>query len=231
MTQLAWIVGGLPADAGPPITRGSAQAAAQAELAKRAYHRNDPSWVSRIFGWVVHRLAKGLNAISDHAPGHGLGLAALCVVAVIVIVVVAARLGRPRRTRWSDAPLLGGTVLRAADHRTRAERYHREGRSAEAVREWLRAISRELEERGVLDPKPGRTADELCAEAGSHLPAIAPDLRRATGVFDAIWYGGRPAGPDDEALLRALDRSVAGSHRPLLVGSASGHADTWTPVP
>ena len=87
---------------------------------------------------------------------------------------------------------------------------------AEAIRERLRAIARELEHRGVLDPRPGRTADELCGEAGLRLPVLAGDLRAATSIFDEVWYGGRTATADDEAQLRALDERLAGSHRNLV---------------
>ncbi len=87
---------------------------------------------------------------------------------------------------------------------------------AEAIRERLRAIARELEQRGVLDPRPGRTAAELSREAGAQLPALAEDLRNAASIFDRVWYGGRTATAADEELLRRLDSRVAGSHRGLL---------------
>ena len=83
--------------------------------------------------------------------------------------------------------------LDAAEHRRRADGFAGEGRFAEAVRERMRAIVRELETRGVLEPRPGRTADEVAREAGALVPAVAPDLRTAATVFDEVWYGGRPA--------------------------------------
>ena len=58
------------------------------------------------------------------------------------------------------------------------------------------------------------------------LPAVASELRRATATFDAIWYGGRPAGPDDEQLLRALAQRVAGPHRVLVSAGAPVSAGT-----
>jgi hypothetical protein len=84
----------------------------------------------------------------------------------------------------------------------------REGQFAEAVREWMRAIVRELETRGVLEPRPGRTADEVAREAGAAVPAVAADLRTAATVFDEVWYGGRPATAQAEAVLRQADRRV-----------------------
>ena len=90
------------------------------------------------------------------------------------------------------------------------------GQLAPAVREWLRAAVQTIEDRGVLDPRPGRTADELCGEAGLRLPVLAADLRAATATFDEVWYGGRTATADDEAQLRAVDKRLAGSHRNLV---------------
>ena len=40
-----------------PVTRAAAQAAARAELSKRAYHRNDPSLIDRGLAWLL----KGLS--------------------------------------------------------------------------------------------------------------------------------------------------------------------------
>ena len=99
-----------------------------------------------------------------------------------------------------------------------AAQFASNGLWAEAIRERLRAIARELEHRGVLDPRRGRTADELSREAAAQLPALADDLHHATSIFDEVWYGKRTASAADEELLRRLDARVAGSHRGL-VGS------------
>ena len=72
----------------------------------------------------------------------------------------------------------------------------------------MRAIVRELETRGVLEPRPGRTADEVAREAGAAVPAVAADLRTAATVFDEVWYGGRPATAQADALLRQADQRV-----------------------
>jgi Domain of unknown function (DUF4129) len=61
----------------------------------------------------------------------------------------------------------------------------------------------------LLDPGPGRTADEAAAAAGAAVPSCAASLRQAAQVFDEIWYGGRAATRDHDDLLRALDAQVA----------------------
>jgi len=200
-----------------PVTRGSAQQAARAELAKRAYHRNDPSLVDRGLEWLLKRLQKVLDASTRHAPGHGLGLFLIIVILAAVVALIVVRVGTLRRTaRVSDQPIFGIGETTAEEHRRAAAKFAADGLWAEAIRERLRAIVRELEQRGLLDPRPGRTAAELSREAGTQLPALADDLRTATSIFDEVWYGGRIATAADEELLRRLDARVAGSHRGLV---------------
>jgi uncharacterized membrane protein len=213
-----WLAAGPPDP--NPVTRSGAQAAARAELAKRGYHRNDPSLIDRALKWFFKRLQKLLDASTRHAPGHGLGLFLIVVILAAVVVLIVVRVGGLRRTaRAGRQAIFGIGETTADDHRRAAAQFASDGLWAAAIRERLRAIARELEQRGVLDPRPGRTAAELSREAGVQLPALADDLRTATSVFDEIWYGGRTATAADEELLRRLDARVAGSHRGL-VGSA-----------
>jgi Domain of unknown function (DUF4129) len=210
------------ATAGPPnpVTRDGAQAAARAELAKRGYHRNDPSLIDRGLEWLLKRLGKLLDAGTRHAPGHALGLVLVIAILAAVVVLIVVRVGGLKRTaHGADQAIFGSGETTADDHRKAAAQFAADGLWAEAIRERLRAIARELEHRGVLDPRPGRTAAELSREAGVQFPALADDLRNATSIFDEVWYGGRAASPADEELLRRLDARVAGSHRDL-VGSA-----------
>jgi hypothetical protein len=68
-----------------------------------------------------------------------------------------------------------------------------------------------MEERGVLESRPGRTADEAAAEGGAALPECAAGLRSAAQVFDDVWYGGRPATPAHDQALRELDDALRSS--------------------
>jgi hypothetical protein len=97
----------------------------------------------------------------------------------------------------------------AADHRREAERYAAAGAYAEAVRERLRAVVRDLEDRGLLDARPGRTADEAAHDAGHVLPTVSADLRRAARTFDDVWYGGQVADASTYSALVAVDDAVA----------------------
>jgi hypothetical protein len=104
-----------------------------------------------------------------------------------------------------------GRTLSAEEHRALAEEAAAAARWDDAVRERLRAIVRELEARGVLEPRPGRTAGEVARDGSAAVPAIAEPLRRATGTFDEIWYGGRPADASSYAVLVAADQAVTGA--------------------
>ncbi len=87
------------------------------------------------------------------------------------------------------------------------------GRYAEAVRERLRAIVRELIEREVIPYFPGWTVTELAAAATRIQPPLGPPLGRAGEVFAGIWYGLQPATVDDDAVMReqaaAVTRTLA----------------------
>ena len=214
MQLLTWIAAGGASD---PVTRDGAQTAARDEVAKRAYHRHDPSLATRALRWLWNKLGHLLEAGTRHSPGHAVG--ALLVVAIVaaVIVLILARVGALRRTPRADEAIFGTAETTADDHRKLARQFAASAQWAEAIREHLRAIARELEQRGVLDPRPGRTAAELCREASRELPALARDLSTATSTFESVWYGGRTATADDERLLRDLDDAIAGSHRSLAV--------------
>lgn len=129
--------------------------------------------------------------------------------------MVAARL--PRRTSTGPADLFDDALRSAADHRTAADAHAAAGRWTEAVQERMRAVVRSLEERTLLDPRPGRTADEASAEAAASLPDHAEALRAAARAFDDVTYGGRPADADMYARLRTLDLTLTRT-KPLLTG-------------
>ncbi|HYT09902.1 MAG TPA: DUF4129 domain-containing protein [Mycobacteriales bacterium] len=209
-----------------PVGRDEARRAAERELSKGMYHRNDPSPIERAIAAALEWLDKQLSRTADATPGGGLGLLVLVLAIVGVLVFVAWRIGPVRRSaRGGRAKVELSGPLDADEHRRRAEAFAAEGRYAEAVRERMRAIVRELEARGVLEPRPGRTADEVAHNGGGAVPAVAPDLRAAAGVFDEVWYGGRTATAEADAVLRQADQrvrrtqlAVTGTGRPAADG-------------
>ena len=195
--------------AAAPVGRDEARQAAERELSKGVYAQDKPGPVERAVEAALEWLDQLLSRAASATPGGALGLLVLIVLVVGLAVLVGWQIGPVRRGARPGAPVveLSGP-LDAAEHRRRADGYAREGQFAEAVRERMRAIVRELETRGVLEPRPGRTADEVAREAGAAVPAVAPDLRTAAVVFDEVWYGGRRATAQADAVLRQADQRV-----------------------
>ncbi|WP_436760366.1 DUF4129 domain-containing protein [Streptosporangium sp. V21-05] len=163
---------------------------------------------------LVDRLWRNVNQfVGDLLDQESLGavgsVAARAVLLVIVIAIVVSLLLIARRTARGGASRAGGIFgdrrLTAAEHREAAERLAAESRWAEAVRERLRAVARDLEDRVIIDYTPGRTAGELAAEAGRALPALAGELTSAARVFDDVTYGEVPGTPEAYGIMRDLD--------------------------
>lgn len=197
------------------LTRESARDAAREELSRPQYDDAQPPLLVRLAGRAVRELLELVGNAAAAVPGGRVGLLVLLVLLAGFVALVLSRL-RPAAARRAPAPLFeGSSVLSAAEHRALAENAAAQGRLAEAVRERLRAVVRDLETRGVLDPRPGRTAGEVARDAGVLVPAVADDLRRAAHVFDEIWYGGRTADSSSYALLVAVDERVSATRMVL----------------
>lgn len=102
-----------------------------------------------------------------------------------------------------------------------ADRLAAQGRFAEAVRERLRGIVRELVDHHVVENSPGWTVTELAAAAGAAWPPVGAPLSTACRTFSDIWYGQRPATAEHDGQMRgyaeqvraALASTIAGVHR------------------
>ncbi|MEU0949738.1 DUF4129 domain-containing protein [Streptomyces canus] len=211
----------------PPLTipRDPAREAARRELSKRMYHENDPSWFQRALNAFWDWVGKLFDAASSATPGGALGL--VVVIAAIVLVVGALwwRLGTPHRGPVSSAALFDDRPRSAADHRAAAEAHAVQGHWNQAVQERMRAIVRSLEERALLDVRPGRTADEAAAEAGRALPSHTDRLGSAARAFDDVTYGGRAATEQSYDRIAELDRDLERT-KPVLANSTSGTKST-----
>ena len=197
--------------AGLDLGRDAAREAAREELRRQEYSDARPELLLRAVGRVLREVGGLLDRAAGAVPGGRLGLLALLVLLGLFVAVVATRVG-PLARRSDDAALFqGSAVLTAAQHRVLAESAARAGRYADAVRERLRAVTRDLESRGALDARPGRTAGEVARDGGAAVPAVAEELRRAAGRFDEVWHGGRAADASSYAVLVALDEHVAAS--------------------
>lgn len=193
-----------------PLSRAAARELARRELHKRAYEQAKPSLVVRLLGRAISALRDLFARASAHVPGGRSALVIALVVLVGLVVLVVLRLQPSTFGRKAPRVLFtSGQALSAAEHRRLAEEHASRGEWAEAVRERLRAVVRDLEARGVLDPRPARTADEVAREAGGVVSSLADPLFRAATTFDEIWYGGRSADAQSYQVLVDVDRVVA----------------------
>jgi hypothetical protein len=193
-----------PAGGTPLVSRRAGQTLARTELSKAIYHRHE-SLAQRLLD-AINRLLNDLYTAGQSFPGGWWSVVALAALTALAVALVLARLGplaRAHREAGQAAP--GGRPLSAADHRQRAATLASAGDYAAAILEAVRGIARQLEERGVLSPRLGRTADEIAAEAGLVLPAEADALQDAARLFDDICYGERPGTAGGYALVRSLD--------------------------
>ena len=211
----------------PPVTipRDPAREAARRELSKRMYHENDPSWFQRALNAFWDWVDKLFSAASSATPGGALGLVVVIAAVLLVVGALWWRLGTPRRGPVSSAALFDDRPRSAADHRAAAEAHAAQGHWNQAVQERMRAIVRSLEERALLDVRPGRTADEAAAEAGRALPSHADRLRSAARDFDDVTYGGRTATEQSYHRIAELDRDLERT-KPLLANNTSSTSST-----
>ena len=157
------------------IDRDAAHDAAQNELAKPIYPRASP--IDQIGDWINDLLYR-ITAAGSTVPGGWFTLSVLAIL-LVAAVVVAVRIARRtmRTARGTDPALFGAEELTAARHRSIAEQFAAQGDWSAAIRHRVRALARHLEETGVLNAVPGRTATELARDAAAEagFPGFAPD--------------------------------------------------------
>jgi Domain of unknown function (DUF4129) len=199
----------LPLSVPVDVGRQEAADAARSELAKNVYAQDRPSLTQRILTWVADQIARALDALASNTPGRWVGLVVIALVVVGVIALVRWRSGPMRRTASAEVPMFVGRLRSAAEYRSAADAAAARADWDEAVRQRFRAVVRSLEERDVLEPRPGRTADEAAAQAARAIPACAVELRAAARSFDDVAYGARTRDQAADEALRALDSQLA----------------------
>ncbi|MFJ6700826.1 DUF4129 domain-containing protein [Streptomyces sp. NPDC091272] len=217
----------LQTDDDPPvdIPRLPAREAAERELSHPRYHENDPNLLQRALDRFWDWVGDLFDAASGATPGGTLGLVVIAVVVVLLVLGLWWRLGTPGRAAVSAAPLFDDGPRSAAEHRAAADTHASARDWNPAVQERMRAIVRSLEERALLDPHPGRTADEAAADAGRSLPGHAERLHGAARTFDDVTYGDRTADESAYLRLRELDLELDRTKPALSGASPSGAAE------
>lgn len=207
--------------------RGTARQWALEELTDQAYAQAQPNLLQQAITWVFEQLGRLLEAPGGASPGLGLVVGLVLVLALVALaMLVAGPVRRRSRTRRRGAGgVFGATTMTAAQHRSAAEQAAAAGHWAAAVQERFRATARSLEERVVLDARPGRTADEVAVEAGAVMPGTAAPLARAARAFEDVTYGERPGDEAGYAATVEADEAVRRS-RPAALGAPVTGAGT-----
>jgi hypothetical protein len=178
------------------------------ELQRPEYAERE-SLLSRLISWVLDWLSRiDWPDTSMSGPQLGATIAVIAAVVLLIAWLVAGpvQLGRDRAR---SAEVLDSDDARtAAQMRAAADAAASAGDWQTASVERFRAVVRSMEERVIIEPRPGRTAQEAAADAGRRLPVQAAGLRSGADLFDGVEYGDRVATAADDTDLRALDAEV-----------------------
>ncbi|MDQ0866017.1 DUF4129 domain-containing protein [Arthrobacter globiformis] len=194
----------------PPVQpdRDEARRWAAEELSKREYREAAPNWLETLW----QQFLDWLQSVTDgQSPADGPPVAPFIGLGIAILIGVAIILARPRLNARRRAPkeiFDAGTAATAADYRGRAEAAAARGDWAAAVVEQFRALVSSAEDRAVLDPRPGRTADEAAGQLTRAFPAASDKLDAASRIFDAVRYGSGSALPADYAAMVELDSAL-----------------------
>jgi hypothetical protein len=204
------VIGQAPAG----VTRSQGQRLARDELSRVIYHPGTP--LADRIGHAIHDvLSRFYGTMNRVTPGGWWAFVVLVLGVVLVIGVIGVVNGPVRRSHRRSPGLVGsGPPLSARALRERAAALAAGGDFTAATVECMRAIVAALEERAVITPDAGRTADEFAALAGQALPAQADALGRAARLFDDVWYGEQPGTREGYEQLSALADAIA-SARPV----------------
>lgn len=195
----------------PPVQpdREEARRWAAEELAKREYREAAPGWLETLW----RQFLDWLQSVTDgQSLAGGPPVTPLIALAIAILLGVAIILARPRLNARRRAPKeifdAEATPATAADYRARANAAAERGDWAAAVVEQFRALVSSAEDRAVLDPRPGRTADEAAGQLTRAFPAAADKLSAAALIFDAVRYGSGGAQAAEHAAMVELDSTL-----------------------
>src|SRR6201998_3456684 len=208
------------------IDRDAAHEAAQRELSKPIYPKESPT--ERLSDWINEFLDRLIDKGSA-LPGGWFTIAVLLTVLAVAIIVAIRIARRTMKTnRKGDFQLFGAAELSAAAHRATAERFAAEGNWTSAIRHRLRAVARQLEEGGVLNTMPGRTANELARDAAKLVPELTVQLADAAASFNDVTYGERPGTEPAYRNIADLDERIRTRRFSVLRDTGShGGTESW----
>jgi Domain of unknown function (DUF4129) len=185
------------------IDRDAAHQAAEIELGKPIYSKG--SAAKQFADWINEVLYRVLQKTASIPGGWFTTTVLLILLAIAVVVAIHIARRTMRTNRGGDYKLFESSPLTAAQHRATAESFAAQGDWTAAIRHRLRAVARQLEETGVLEPAPGRTANELARDAGAALPHLEGELSRSATAFNDVTYGEQPGSEAAYQMIAELD--------------------------
>lgn len=183
-----------------------AREAAQAELAKPAYHPR-PNLLEMVWKWITEHL-NPTTVIPQAPPWLSAAISVLLLGALLIaIIALITRITQAHRVKMRKATLFeddrdAATLTRVADAAAA------QGDFATAVVERFRAIIRSLDERGLIEDYPGMTAHEAAVVASVPVAPFSDELHRAAELFDAVRYGEVASTPAQDEWMRSLARAI-----------------------
>lgn len=206
---------------GPPADPEGTREQADEILARDEYQGPQEAGdtvVDRIRRWIGDRIPDIDGPEVGSGPSDGLSFAVVGVVVVAAAGAIAWTLVGARRTRRTEEDVdveVDVTPLRSADEwADEADRCLRAGDHRGAVRARYRSLTAVLARRGLVADTPGRTAGEQRDDVVERAPGLSPSFDAVADLFERVWFGGDPAGPDESASARDLaDRALAAAPR------------------
>ena len=204
----------------PPVLPDPVEARRWAveELAKPEYRDAAPSWLDTLWRNFLDWL-QSLDGSSGDAASVPSPVIALVIAAIIAAAILLARPRLNARARKTRDVFASEPAMSATDYRNRAEAAAAAGKWGDAVVDRFRAVVRSAEDRTILDPQPGRTADEAARALSVPFNAESGRLLLAAAVFDGIRFGNRAAGRADYQEIVGLDSALE-AMKPVPTGSA-----------
>lgn len=195
---------------------------AEDELSRSVYDQ-EPTLLERVWQWFVD-LLDSIFATDIPAPPNlvpvivVLGAAAL----LAVVIYLAGPLRSRRRAGQASHAVFDDPHATSTDLTEAADAAAARGDWSLAVLMRFRAIIRSLDERAIVEDRPGITAHEASTAAAAALPGCAAGLHWAGRLFDDVRYGDVRPGRDEDAQLRELAGQVERSRVAAPAAAATG---------
>lgn len=180
-------------------------------LRHRDFAAAEQGWLERlredVRQWFLERLASVFESGAGTVIAWVL-IGAAVVLAVVVGVAVTRGMRRGARAEV-DTPSVVVTRRPATDWLADARAAEAAGDHAEAVRCGYRAVIALLANLGEVEEQPGRTVGEYRAQLAERATPRLDEFRRASDVFERVWYARRPASEDDVAVVVGVADGLA----------------------